>query len=164
MIEDRCRVVVITGMGGMGKTYLSVKLAEQVQDQFEYIIWRSLRNAPNLQQILTSCLQFFMETDSTDIAATVEAKMSHLIQFFREHRCLLVIDNVETILQGEIYTGFYEKGYENYGEFFKLIGECRHQSCLIMTTREKPKEISLMQGETLPVRCLSLHGVSTSAG
>lgn len=164
VIEDRCRVVVITGMGGMGKTYLSVKLAEQVQDQFEYIIWRSLRNAPSLQQLLTSCLQFLVGTDATDTAATVEEKISHLIQFFRNHRCLLVIDNIETLLQGGIYTGSYEKGHENYGEFFKILGECRHQSCLMMTTREKPKEIGVMQGETLPVRCLHLHGVSASAG
>jgi len=36
--------VVILGIGGTGKTALSIKLAEQIQAQFE-VIWRSLHNA-----------------------------------------------------------------------------------------------------------------------
>ncbi|NJR48528.1 MAG: hypothetical protein HC780_02175 [Leptolyngbyaceae cyanobacterium CSU_1_3] len=40
------RLVTILGMGGMGKTVLSVKLAERSQSQFEFVIWRSLRDAP----------------------------------------------------------------------------------------------------------------------
>ncbi|NET53548.1 MAG: hypothetical protein F6K09_34340, partial [Merismopedia sp. SIO2A8] len=43
LLEDGCRLVTILGMGGMGKTTLSVKLAEQLQDKFDYVIWRSLR-------------------------------------------------------------------------------------------------------------------------
>jgi ATP-dependent Clp protease ATP-binding subunit ClpA len=38
--EDRCRLIAILGMGGMGKTALSVKLAHQLQDRFEFVIWR----------------------------------------------------------------------------------------------------------------------------
>ena len=49
---SRCRLVAILGMGGIGKTALAVKLAEQVQDRFEYLFWRSLRNAPPVEDIL----------------------------------------------------------------------------------------------------------------
>lgn len=49
LVDDRCRLVALLGMGGIGKTALSVKLAEQLQDKFEYVIWRSLRNAPPVQ-------------------------------------------------------------------------------------------------------------------
>lgn len=164
IVGDRCRLAVIAGMGGIGKTYLGVKLAEQIQDEFEYVIWRSLRNAPPLPHILTTFLQFIANSQVTELAATVDEKISQLLDFLRNHRCLLILDNLETILQGGLYTGYYKKGYENYGEFFKRLGECRHQSCLLLTTREKPKEIVLMQGETLPVRCLQLRGLCASAG
>nr|QIZ85987.1 WD40 domain P-loop ATPase domain [Oscillatoria sp. PCC 6602] len=164
IVGDRCRLVAIVGLGGIGKTYLGVKLAEQIQDCFQYVIWRSLRNAPPLQQILTSILQSIANSQEIDLAATVHEKISCAIEFFRNYRCLLILDNVETILQGGVYTGYYQEGYEDYGEFFKYLGEGRHHSCLLLTTREKPKEISIMQGETLPIRCLRLQGLSTSAG
>ncbi|MHC5729435.1 MAG: hypothetical protein ACYTXY_35990, partial [Nostoc sp.] len=38
IVRDRTRVVALLGMGGMGKTALSVKLAEQPQGEFEYVI------------------------------------------------------------------------------------------------------------------------------
>lgn len=47
IVSDRCRLILLLGMGGIGKTSLSVKLAEQLQGSFEYLIWRSLRNAPH---------------------------------------------------------------------------------------------------------------------
>jgi len=42
IVSDRYRLVALLGMGGIGKTALSVKLAEQIQGEFEYVIWRSL--------------------------------------------------------------------------------------------------------------------------
>lgn len=41
-LQNKCCLVGIFGMDGIGKTTLSVKLAEQVQDQFTYVIGRSL--------------------------------------------------------------------------------------------------------------------------
>ena len=48
IVTERCRLVAVLGMGGMGKTALAAKVAAQVQHEFEYVIWRSLRNAPLL--------------------------------------------------------------------------------------------------------------------
>ncbi|GAB1537682.1 hypothetical protein NUACC21_03320 [Scytonema sp. NUACC21] len=46
IVKERCRLIAILGMGGVGKTAFSVKLAEQVRDKFEYVIWRSLHLTP----------------------------------------------------------------------------------------------------------------------
>jgi len=37
---------------------LAVKLVEQVQNKFEYVIWRSLRNAPPAKDLLTELILF----------------------------------------------------------------------------------------------------------
>jgi predicted ribonuclease YlaK len=44
VLQDDCRLVAITGMGGMGKTMLVTQLAHQLEQthQFDFVIWRSL--------------------------------------------------------------------------------------------------------------------------
>jgi WD40 repeat protein len=158
---DRCRLVALLGMGGIGKTALSVKLAETVVDDFEYLIWRSLRNAIPVENLLAELIQFFSNQQETelDLAKDLESRISRLIYYLRQHRCLLVLDNVETILEKE-RAGNYREGYRGYGELLQRIGEIRHQSCLLLTSREKPKEISWLEGDALPVRSISLSGLN----
>lgn len=167
---DNLFLGVPLGMGGMGKTCLSVKLAEQIQDEFEFVIWRSLRNAPPVKDILAELIQFLSNERGTDLPETVEGRVSLLIRYLREHRTLVVLDDVETILQGcnrqEMSSNYpaeqYRQGYEGYGEFFKRVGEARHQSCLVLTSRERPKEVGLLEGETLPVRVLQVKGLQVA--
>ncbi len=160
---DNCRIIAILGMGGIGKTYLSVKLAEGMQSEFDFLIWRSLENEPPLKDILSDLLECIGQKEVADLCETTDAKISLLLDYLRKFRCLLILDNVETILNGGENIGDYKPGFKNYGDFFKGIGECRHQSCLIITSREKLKEVALMECEK-PVRCMHLRGLSVQAG
>jgi WD40 repeat protein/DNA-binding phage protein len=157
IIGDRCRLIALLGIGGIGKTALSVKIAERLQDKFDYIIWRSLRNAPPLETILGETIQFIsnQQEDRGDFKS--------LLNYLRLHRCLLVLDNVEAILQPKQQAGQYRNGYEGYGELFKTIGETTHQSCLILTSREKPAEIALLEGLGLLVHSLTISGSAEAA-
>lgn len=168
LAHDRCRLVAILGIGGTGKTALSVKLAEQIQHQFEYVIWRSLHNAPTLDSLLNSLTYLPTSAELAD-SQDVEQRMIQLLQHFRTHRCLLILDNVETILADARDThgcrvGHYRPGFELYGELFKKIGELKHQSCLLLTSREKPKEVAALEGKTLPVRSFQLGGLAAGEG
>jgi len=108
IVQSRCRLVAPLGMGGIGKTSLSVKLAEQIQGEFEYLISCSCmlhllntfgRTAPILSdQKLTS-----KKTQDNQISRLIEC-LPHL----------LVLDNAESILRGEC-AGYYWEGYEGYG-------------------------------------------------
>ena len=60
----------------------------------------------------------------------------------KQHRCLLVLDNAESILKLGAHCGLYRPGYEDYGVLLKQVGEQSHQSCLLLTSREKPLEFS----------------------
>lgn len=167
ILEEHCRLVTLLGMAGMGKTSLAVKLVEQIQDTFKVVIWRNLGNAPSLEELLVELIGLLSNDQETDLPATISGKISLLILYLRASRCLLVFDNVETILRGcdpqeaacNHCVGHYCKGYQGYGELFRRIGEVHHQSCLVLASREKPKQIELLEGDTLPVRVLQIKGL-----
>lgn len=172
--SPRCRLVALLAMGGMGKTSISVKIAEQVQDDFEAVIWRSLRDAPPLSDLLTTLIRFLASADQRQgqdstpdqrpLPESIGGKISVLIEHLRTTRALVVLDNFEAVLQGAKRAGTYRSGYEDYGELLKRLGEIAHQGCVLITTREKPQEIAAQEGDLLPVRTLHLQGVDTDTG
>lgn len=163
IVQDRCRLVAILGIGGSGKTALSVKLAEQIQDKFEFVIWRSLHNAPTLESLLVSIISVLSNQQEADLPTDISNQISRLLNYLRSSRCLIVLDNAETVLSSH-GTQEIVKRSEEYSELFKRIGESRHQSVIVLTSREKPKEVAALQGETLPVRSLTLSGLTTTEG
>jgi WD40 repeat protein len=163
VVADDCRLVGVFGIGGIGKTALATKLARQVQSQFAYVIWRSLRNAPLLESLLADCLAMFPAqqiSGSDDVAR----KISLLMDALRRHRVLLLFDNVEAIMLGGARVGTYRDGYENYGRLFQQIADGAHQSCLLLTSREKPAEFAGREGESLRVRALQIAGLTHDEG
>lgn len=159
IVQDRCRLVSLIGMGGIGKTALSIKAAEQVQDEFEFVIWRSLRNAPPLQDLLADLLSVLSSQSEGELPEESANRITRLVEALRNSRCLLVLDNAESILCTGDRAGSYREGYEIYAQFFQSIGESRHQSCLMLTSREMPRGLQAKAGKTLPIRSLRLIGL-----
>lgn len=157
IVQECCRVVALLGMGGIGKTALAVRAVEQIQNEFEYVIWRNLRNVPLINDLLNQLIQVLSSNHT--IPTDTNIGISILIEHLRASRCLLILDNVEAILSSGNFAGNYQEGYQNYGEFIKRLGKERHQSCLLLLSREKPKEIALIEGQTSPVRVLQLTGL-----
>jgi WD40 repeat protein len=165
IVTDRCRVVALLGIGGIGKSALAAKLGQQIQTQFEVVVWRSLQNAPPFEEWLEMVLPVLLRAQGEDIAvpSSLDGKLLKLMQGLRQKRCLLVLDNAETILSAG-QTGQYRAGYEGYGQLFKDVGEVSHQSCLLLTSREKPREIVPLEGQERSARTLLLQGLSPEAG
>ncbi len=183
VLHDRCRLVALLGIGGIGKTSLAAKLLEQLAGSrkqaheatsqaslaspiadFELVIWRSLRDAPRVEDILIGLIRFLSDKQEIALPQSLDGLVSLLMQFLQACRCLLVLDNAEAILQKGEQSGQYRLGFEGYGTVLQRIGETPHKSCLIVTSREKPQALSLLAGRTSPVRTLQLTGLRSADG
>ncbi len=146
ILTDRCRLVALLGMGGMGKTTLAVKFAKQNAGKFDFVIWRSLRQGMPLCSILSDLIQF-LSPQSLSNFEEIETGISQLMEILRTHRCLLVIDDVEMILSCQNLAGYYGDGFAEYGQLIQRIAEEPHQSCLILATSEKLKDLGQLEGQ-----------------
>jgi WD40 repeat protein len=159
---ERSQLITVLGMGGIGKTALTLKVCREVEHEFEYVFWRSLRNAPPLDSILSELIPFLSDQRAINIPETIDAQLSLLLHYLKTYRCLVVLDNVESIFQSGTCAGDYLSSYQNYGALFRVLGETQHQSCLLLTSREKPKGITRLEEAKLSVKSLSLKGLSPS--
>jgi len=166
ILKEHCRVVALLGMGGIGKTFLATKLVHKIQQQFEYIIWRSLYNAPPLFELLANLIQFLCDAEviPTELPNSVNGRISQLVNYLEKQRCLIILDNVETIMQSAALAGSYREGYEDYGQLIRRVGEAPHISNLLLTSREKPKDVASLEGIVMPVRSLRLSGLKAVEG
>jgi hypothetical protein len=100
VLEENCRMVAVLGMGGIGKSTLAVKLASQIEQEFEVVVWRSLQNAPSLEELLDSILPFLLHAQGDDsmLPVSLDRKIAKFMDCLRSSRCLLILDNMETIL------------------------------------------------------------------
>jgi transcriptional regulator with XRE-family HTH domain len=56
VVQDHCRVVSVLGLGGIGKSALVARAMRELASHFDVVLFRSLRDAPPPEALLSSCL------------------------------------------------------------------------------------------------------------
>ena len=158
VLEERCRLVAVLGMGGIGKTSVAARLAQQVAPSFDRVYWRSLRNAPPVGDWLAGAIGFLSDQQVVPPPSESE-RITALLQVLRGRRCLVVLRQFRDAIRAGPREGRYRAGMDGYGRFLQAVGETSHQSCLLLTSREAPPELAVL---STGVRCLELHGLGTT--
>ncbi|HEY9650871.1 MAG TPA: NB-ARC domain-containing protein [Coleofasciculaceae cyanobacterium] len=149
IVQDKCRLVSIIGMAGIGKTALTVRCAEQIQSEFDYVIWRSLQHVPPINELLVDWLKVLSNGQDIDFPKETNSKLSRLITYLQKYRCLLVIDDCELM-----------QSHKDYAQFLQEIGKQPHKSCLLFTTRQTSSILTFNEKDSLPIRSLTLTGLN----
>lgn len=162
-VADHCRVVSVLGLGGSGKSVLAATVMRHVTPQFDVVIWRSLRDAPSCDSLVSNCLQILAPHAVPILEDSLAERLHVLMQQLREQRVLLVLDNLESVLEHGSGTGNMLTGLAGYSRLLRQFGETAHQSCLLLTSREKPSALVALEGSHVQVRTLRLNGLSVEA-
>ena len=136
VIKERCRVVSVLGMGGIGKSALTVTFMHRAATQFGVVIWRSLRDIPTCEALLDECLQVLDPQSSSLRFVSIEQRINLLLEHLRTRRTLLVLDNLEMLL---------DEGTRSYAHRLRRV-------CPIVTTDKRDRAPELpathQSGET----------------
>lgn len=157
ILKRRC--IVITGVGGIGKSSLASKLAEEIVWQspslYEYIIWMQVENYITIDSLINEMLRIF---NLNEYYENLQTKISSLAKQLNQHRCLLILDGFETLAELENY----EKKLE-YRKIFIQLTQEQHRSNIVVTTQLPLQEI-VHGTKKLPLLSLQLDGLDESAG
>src|SRR5712691_8213285 len=161
VLDERCRLAGVLGMGGIGKTALVSRLAQDAAPSFQRVYWRSLRDALPAGEWMAGAIGFL--SDHHLVPPDGEAaRLAMLLQLLRDRPSLLVLDNFETVLEPARREGRYRAGFAGYGALLQAVGETRHQSCLVVTSREAPPELAVLSGGA--IRRFQLGGLGIPEG
>ena len=145
------RCVFIDGLAGIGKTCLAARAIYDIfqqPDQFDYYVWLPVHYKPSLDELL-DCLMEHLggETGS----AYQQNRCSIFIQFLQQHKCLIVLDEVDLMVHMDLEA----PEISEYQVFFRRLIEEQHQSCLWMTSNSFSEEFS--QYKDMGYLCENLH-------
>jgi hypothetical protein len=163
ILQQCCRLIALTGIGGIGKTTLTVQLVQQIKDEFEYVIWCSLEASPTLAEFQDKLIQFFSQSEKLDSPVTNQKPLP-IIKYLQKHRSLIVIDDIHNLFSSGELAGKYKPGYEDYRSFFKQIEKLSHQSCFLLIGWEQPREFPQFKSQNAPIRTLQVTGLDIAAG
>ncbi|MCT7971718.1 NB-ARC domain-containing protein [Laspinema olomoucense] len=155
MVNDQARLITIYGLNGIGKTALILKLISEIQTEFDYIIYRSLESLPKLVKLKDNLMHFGQESTASSLP--------EIIDYFRSYRCLVVLDDLQHLFKPGHLAGHYLTEYKDYRNFFQQVATSSHQSCLILSSWEKPGDIETLEKESQLTKSLKIEGLGASA-
>lgn len=168
LVTEKRRCVTIVGMGGQGKSALAAHfvttLRAEEHSSFDCIIWRSLLNAPPVGELLQDWLHTLCDPHPAHAPDTRNQQIAHLLQQLQRRRCLLILDNWESILPILEVSEPGTAEQQGYGQLLRTLLQTDHQSCLLLTSREQPREVTSSDESTGIIRSLALAGLDLDTG
>ena len=170
LMEQRTALVGLFGQRGQGKTTLASEVVWSCMTDhparavasgpFEYVIWRSLVNAPPFTTLLKSWLMCLTAGQVAQIPHHIDEQLAILFDHLRQRRCLLILDHFDCLLHSDATMGAFRPGYADYEQLIHQMHRRVHQSSLLLISWEYPNGFDTLQHDVAGFRELHLRGLS----
>ena len=139
-VHSSCRVLLLVGITGIGKTALAERVVEELRGD-----WREHRNnfederkASDFASVALQWLEKWGETVPKE-ERKPEQLLRRLVKRLRENRYLILMDSMEYLLTGNEEDGWGDFADEWWGNFFvTFLAESDCQSRFILTSQDLP--------------------------
>lgn len=163
--RENCRLFAVLGLPGVGKSALAAAFVQAVNEDdapyrpgFEQIIWRSLAHASSCVETLQGWLAQLEPQAHKTPTSNFEQLISQLFGILGKKRCLLVLDGVDEVALDS------SPSSEAYHTLFRLFFQRSHRSCLLLTSRSRPRSLTHLDERNRAFRWLRLDGLAESVG
>jgi DNA-binding transcriptional regulator GbsR (MarR family) len=154
VFKQNTRLIAVLGLWGIGKTTLVKRFIDLNLEQFEVVIWKSLKFPKSLDLWLNDLLN----TCQKEPKESTDNKIQQFLEVLSNHKCLIVLDDFQNLFAVGQMAGNYQPEYSSYQHFLKLIAEIQHWSHFILISQEKSAEMNYINQENSPTQCLELSG------
>jgi DNA-binding Xre family transcriptional regulator len=139
-VQYSCRVLLLVGITGIGKTALAERVVEELRGD-----WREHRynfedenKASDFAIVALQWLEKWGETVPNE-ERKPEQLLRRLVKRLRENRYLILMDSLEYLLTGNEEDGWGDFADEWWGKFFvSFLAESSCQSRFILTSQDLP--------------------------
>jgi hypothetical protein len=118
LLHENTRLLQVDGIGGVGKTSLAYNYCKNLIDndlehEFDFLVWMSSKRTvftPDGEQLIKNYIASYHDviseicafvSENTDVLDFSDA-VEKVSQFLNQHKVLLVIDNMETLLEDDL--------------------------------------------------------------
>ncbi len=150
-----CRFILITGMAGCGKTALATKAVEMVKNSFYKVIFLSINNNFSLKDFLEFCLRSL--DSNLDTNKDTNKLLVDLTLYLQKYRCLLILDDLNSIVEFKKMVTYYRSDYQEYAQFLRCLITTNHNSLIIATSNIFITQLSYYSSKR--VKTLQLKGL-----
>ncbi|WP_245824180.1 ATP-binding protein [Planktothrix tepida] len=155
IFNKNIRLISVLGLSGTGKTALVKRFVDLNLQEFEVIIWKSLKFPKSLDLMVYELLKI----SEPKLPESIEDKFKQLLTLLTNKKCLIIFDDLQNIFVSGQFAGQYQTDYLAYQKFFKIITEVEHQSSFILISQEQYSEMQCLDEDFYSMRSLELDGL-----
>jgi hypothetical protein len=156
-INPNCRLIILYGLDGIGKSSLVAQLIKQVKTSFGRIEWKTFSYGDSVDSTLVDLLQ---QLDSLNHFNGLSfQQLTEKLWWQLQQRCLIILEQEQD--------GNTQK-FDDYKQLFRKLlqmhGKSHHSCILLITSYEKPDDVTAVADRDDAAKSLHLSGVDVATG